>query len=78
MEALQSKLQNLSGGLGNWERCHFGNIRQEINSLKKQLTVLREIQGRSGPSHAEVKVTDRLVELYHREEILWRQRARLD
>lgn len=36
------------------------------------------VPGRTAPSHAELKATDRLVELYHREEILWRQRARLE
>ena len=36
------------------------------------------IPGRYAPTHAEVKIADRLVELFHREEILWRQRARLE
>ncbi|XP_073360371.1 uncharacterized protein [Aegilops tauschii subsp. strangulata] len=37
-----------------------------------------DMPGRSGPNHLETKVMDRLVELYHREEILWRQRARIE
>lgn len=53
-------------------------MRQEIRQLKTQLEIMRSAPGRSGPSHAEIKVADRLVELFHREELLWRQRARLD
>lgn len=75
---IQSKLLLLSGDLTTWDRIHFGNVRQEIKQLKKELDNLRAATGRFAPSHAETKITDRLVELYHREEILWRQRARLE
>jgi hypothetical protein len=30
-----------------------------------------------GPSHVEVKLNDHLLELYHREEIMWRQMSRV-
>ena len=30
-----------------------------------------------GPSHAEVKVVERIMELNHREEIMWKQRSRI-
>ena len=30
-----------------------------------------------GPSHAEIKVQERIVELNHREEIMWKQRSRI-
>ena len=33
---------------------------------------------RAAPSHVELKINERLVELYHREEIMWRQRARIE
>jgi len=32
---------------------------------------------RSGPSHVEIKITDRIVELQHREEVMWQQRSRI-
>ena len=32
---------------------------------------------RVGPSHAEIKIVARLVELDHREEIMWRERSRV-
>lgn len=32
---------------------------------------------RAGPTHEEIKIADRIVELNHREEIMWRQRSRI-
>lgn len=36
------------------------------------------ILGRAGPSREETKLTDRPVELFYHEEMLWRQRARVE
>lgn len=33
--------------------------------------------GRRGPSREEIKIQDRLAEMYHREEIMWHQRPRI-
>jgi hypothetical protein len=68
----------LSEDLSNWERNHFGSVRREIGDLKKQLDSLRSNPSRYTPTYVEIKIADRLVELYHREEILWRQRVRLE
>ena len=70
-QSLHDKLEQVAGDLSTWERVNFGNIRQEISRLKMQLQELRQTPGRAGPTHAEIKMCDRLVELYHREEILW-------
>ena len=78
VHALKEKLGELASDLSTWDREKFGSVRQEIKYLKGQVEMLRSQPARLAPSHAEVKVMDRLVELYHREEILWRQRARLD
>lgn len=51
---------------------------KEIKSLKGLLSSLREAPGRRGPSREEIKVQDRLSELYHREEIMWRQRSGIE
>ena len=45
--------------------------------LKKELERLRGSPNRSGPSQVEVKINDRLIELYLREELMWRQRSRV-
>jgi hypothetical protein len=39
---------------------------------------LRNLPGRVGPSHVEIKINDRLIELFNREEIMWRQRSRIE
>ena len=75
---IQGKLSLLSDDLSAWERNHFGSVKWEISELKKQLDILCSDPSRYAPTHLETKIADRLVELYHREEILWRQRARLD
>ena len=78
VDELRQKMHALSGNLTTWDRTQFGNVRKEIAKLRKELQAMREIQGRSGPCREETKILDRLVELYHREEILWRRRARLE
>ena len=75
---MRDKLHALATDLSQWDRQHFGNVRAQIKQLQNQLQEMRGSPGRSGPTGAEIKVTDRLVELYHREEILWRQRARIE
>ena len=39
---------------------------------------MRNMPNRSGPSHAELKIVEKLLELRHREEIMWKQRARIE
>ena len=38
---------------------------------------MRAAPGRVGPSHAEIKTSERIAELHHREELMWRQRSRV-
>ena len=78
VQAMKDRLRRVSGDLAAWDKDHFGNIRREIAHLKTELQRLREVPGRTGPVHAELKINERLVELFHREEMLWRQRARID
>jgi len=72
------KMQRLSTSLSNWEGSTFGNVQREILNLEKELERRRNEPGRLGPSHAELKIVEKLVELYHREEIMWKQRARVE
>ena len=74
---LQQKLANVSGQLQSWGRNTFGHVRVELKQLKEELERLQAEPARSGPSHAEIKVTDRIVELNHREEIMWQLRSRV-
>ncbi|XP_040245695.1 uncharacterized protein [Aegilops tauschii subsp. strangulata] len=56
----------------------FGSVRKEIKSLKHELDHLRSDPARSAPSHVELKINEKLIELYHREELMWRQLSRLE
>jgi hypothetical protein len=77
MHGLEKKLKGLSGALSVWGRDTFGSVRRELKQLRQQLAELRAAPARVGPSHQELKVVERLVELQHREEIMWRQRSRV-
>ena len=65
-------LEALSNNLGEWSKSTFGNVKAVIRKLKKDLQRLRSDPLRVGPSHVEIKVNDRLIELYLREEVMWR------
>lgn len=64
-----------AGDLKGWSSAEFGSISREIKSLREKLVELRGQQGRNGPMRD--KVQDWLADLYHQEEIMWRQMARV-
>lgn len=61
-----------------WEKNTFGHVCREIQRLEKELEKMRNEPNRSCPSHGELKIVEKLVELPHREEIMWKQRARIE
>lgn len=73
VEEMRQKLTNLASGLMRWSNDTFGTVRKEIKILKRKLEELRGDPLRTGPSHAELKINEQLIEMYHREEIMWRQ-----
>lgn len=74
---LQAKLSDVAGQLGSWERRTFGDVHNELKKLKLELVRAQADPQRVGPSHGELKTIERINELHHREEIMWRQRSRL-
>ena len=78
VEDMRQKRKNISKVLDRWSRDTFGSVRKEIKQLKTALEGLRGDPLRTGPSHAELKIKEKLIEMYHREEIMWRQRARIE
>ena len=76
--ALRHKLRDLATNLQRWSRDTFGSVRKEIKKLKQMLEELKNDPARTGPSHVELKINEKLIEMYHREEVMWRQRARVE
>ncbi|XP_071677059.1 uncharacterized protein [Lolium perenne] len=77
MGDLQQKLERVSKSHDSWGRHTFGHVQREIKQLTERMTSLRVEPTRQGPSYEEVKITQRLVELYNGEEVMWRQRSRV-
>lgn len=72
------KLLTITSQLSSWRRDTFGSVRKEIKHIKAQLETMHNDPARLRPSHPELKLNERLVELYHREELMWRQRSWLE
>ena len=70
---LQRKLTSVAGQLEGWSRHTFGHVRLELRKLKEELEAMQANPLRAGPMQEEIKLTDRIVELNHREEIMWQQ-----
>lgn len=74
---LQCKLLNVSGKLSSWGITTFGHVSRELRKLQADLEALQADPNRQGPSHVELKIVERNMELNHREELLWKQKARI-
>jgi hypothetical protein len=70
---LQEKIKSVTGSLQQWGARTFGCVHWESHDLHSKLERLHVAPSRTGPSHEESKIVDRLVELDHREEVMWRQ-----
>jgi ribonuclease HI len=77
VKGVMEKLKGLSANLTRWNRDSFGSVRKQIKNMKIELEQLQGDPARSGPTHAELKIVEKLVELYYREEVMWRQRSRV-
>ncbi|XP_073367999.1 uncharacterized protein [Aegilops tauschii subsp. strangulata] len=75
---LASKLSSVGSSLKRWGRVTFGSVRQELRKLRHQLAELRADPHRVGPGEEEKKVQDQIMELSFREEIMMRQRSRIN
>jgi hypothetical protein len=51
----RKRLTSLAHDLGRWGSETFGSVRKEIKNLKSELSNLRSLPGRVGPSHRELK-----------------------
>jgi hypothetical protein len=77
LQKLKQKLLSVSDKLSKWGTKTFGHIRSELKKLNVELERLRSAPNRTGPTHEEIKIADKIVELNNREETMWRQRSRI-
>jgi hypothetical protein len=52
---------------------NFGSVRKTLQKLKRYLEGMCAAAGRKNPSYEETKTCERIAELHHREELMWRQ-----
>jgi hypothetical protein len=77
LHVFQQKLKQVSGHLVRWDRATFGNVRRELHALKMELDRMQSHPLSTGSSHAELKISEKIMELNHREEVMWRRRSRI-
>jgi hypothetical protein len=77
LEQLHDKLAGVSSSLSTWGKETFGSVRHQIRTLQRELGDMRSQPGRTGPTYEELKLVEKLSEVLHREEIMWRQRSRI-
>ena len=73
-----AKLSKMTGSMQHWAREVFGSIRRQISKLKTQLADARSRADISGTSLEVREIEKQLREIYAREELLYRQRSRVD
>lgn len=75
---LQSRLGNVQRSLQEWELNVFGSVRRTLARLRNDLERVRARSIGSGPTRKERRLMARISELLSREEIMEKQRSRLD
>lgn len=71
-------LSRLAGSLKSWSQKSFGSVRTEIRKLERRLSRLRLSSTTMTYSQEEKDIERKLCELFEREEIMARQRSRVD
>ncbi|XP_071680193.1 uncharacterized protein [Lolium perenne] len=72
-----STLQQVAGSLKSWSRESFSAVRKKIQRLERHLQQLR-LNARDADLHVIRKIEKDLCEMFEREEIMARQRSRVD
>lgn len=78
VEAIWDWLGKMTGSMQWWAREVFGSIRRQITKLKTQLADARNRVVNTGCSLEVRDIEQQLREIYVREEVLYRQRSRVD
>lgn len=75
---LSEVLQRCGRELDKWNKDKFGNVQKHIKSLKSQLEANSRKERTDQSIRTDQRISGELDEWFAREELLWKQRARLD
>jgi len=78
LNGVQNRLGKIQGSLQDWEHNVFGSVRKTLANLRKDLEHERGRSLDSGPSRKERQLMARISEILSREEIMEKQRPRID
>jgi hypothetical protein len=78
LDHVMSQLGRLQMSLQELEGNTFGSFRKTLAVLRKELEQVRSESGRTGPSKRERQIMTRISELLSREEIMEKQRSRIN
>jgi hypothetical protein len=73
-----NRLKRVSGSIKSWSRNVFGSVQREIKRLKERLAEAKESSLISGDSQGVRAIERELHEHFEREEIMFRQRSRVN
>lgn len=76
--SLFNTLQQLGFSLKEWNQRSFGNVKNIITHLKKDLAHIREAPRSDATTSKEGEIIQEIEEWLLREEIMWKQRARAE
>jgi hypothetical protein len=75
---VHSSLGEMQNSLKSWEGEYFGSVKKELSHLRRCLERTRANNLHTGPTREERDIARRLAELLAREEIMVKQRSRVD
>ena len=78
IQSVWSNLKKMAGSLQKWSMSTFGSVRKEIKKLERWLAILRSSCTTMVYSEEERSIERKLCELFECEEIMARQRSRVD
>jgi hypothetical protein len=78
LQATCNSLHQVAYSLQVWSKESFGSVRLEINKLEKKLKSIRLQPRNLANNKMAIQVEGRLCELFEREEVMARQRSRVD
>jgi len=77
IKELNQKLNRLTSAIQQWSATSFCAVRKELRTLRKKIEIIRTNQQRTGPSNEEKEVEEKIIMLSLQEEIMWKQRSRI-